>query len=101
MTIDAQQWVWNHSTTTGNPRTVLLAIADKVMTAECTTRMGMTELRARLNTSRSVVQRAVDKAIASGELVEIEPAVGSRPATYQLPFAIGYVRPAPGSRGPE
>lgn len=101
MTIDAQQWVWNHSTTTGNPRMVLLAVADKVLTAECIVRMGTTELRARLNTSRSVVQNAVDKALKSGELVEVEPAVGSRPATYQLPHAVGYVRPAPGARGPE
>lgn len=101
MTIDAQQWVWNHSTTTGNPRMVLLAVADKVLTAECTVRMGTTELRARLNTSRSVVQNAVDKALKSGELVEVQPAVGSRPATYQLPHAVGYVRPAPGARGPE
>ncbi|MFJ3173767.1 hypothetical protein ACIPJK_23710 [Streptomyces roseus] len=101
MTIDAQHWVWNHSTTTGNPRMVLLAVADKVLTAECIVRMGTTELRARLNTSRSVVQKAVDKALKSGELVEVEPAIGSRPATYQLPYAVDYVRPAPGARGPE
>jgi hypothetical protein len=101
VTIDAQQWVWNHSTTRGNPRMVLLAIADKVQTADCITRMGETELRARLNTSRSVVQNAVDKALESGELVQIAPAIGSRAATYQLPFAVGYVRPAPGGRGPE
>ncbi|MFD9569946.1 hypothetical protein ACFWBI_08890 [Streptomyces sp. NPDC059982] len=101
MTVDAQQWVWNHSTTRGNPRMVLLAIADKVQTADCTVRMGETELRSRLNTSRSVVQHAVDKALESGELVEVEPAIGSRAATYQLPFAVGYVRPAPGARGPE
>lgn len=101
MTIDAQQWVWNHSRTKGNPRVVLLAIADKVTDARCETRMGTTEFLARLNTSRSVVQNAVDKALQSGELVEVEPARGTRPALYRLPFAVGYVRPAPGSRGPE
>ncbi|MGY0067691.1 hypothetical protein ACWZEH_12865 [Streptomyces sp. QTS137] len=101
MTIDAMHWVWNHSQTTGNVRMVLLAVADKVTDAKCTTRMGTTEFRSRLNTSRSVVQNAVDKALKSGELVEVEPAVGSRPATYRLPFAVDYVRPAPGSRGPE
>lgn len=101
MTIDAQQWVWNHSRSKGNPRLVLLAVADKVTDAQCETRMGTTEFIARLNTSRSVVQSAVDKALKSGELVEIEPAVGSRAAKYRLPHAVGYVRPAPGVRGPE
>ncbi|MFB6813073.1 hypothetical protein ACFCV8_00800 [Streptomyces sp. NPDC056347] len=101
MTIDAMQWVWNCSRTTGNVRMVLLAVADKAPGPDCTTRMGTTEFRARLNASRSVVQLAVDKALKSGELIESEPAKGSRPATYQLPFAVGYVRPAPGVRGPE
>lgn len=93
-------WVWNRSQTKGNVRLVLLAVADKVVDAQCETRMGTTELRARLNASRSVVQNAVDKALESGELVEIAPSVGSRAATYQLPFAVNYVRPAPGTRGP-
>lgn len=94
-------WVWTHSRAKGNVRLVLLAVADKAPDATATARMGTTEFRARLNASRSVVQNAVDKALESGELVEIEPAVGSRPATYRLPHAVGYVRPAPGSRGPE
>ncbi|WP_393057676.1 hypothetical protein [Streptomyces sp. LN549] len=101
MTIDAMQWVWNCSRTTGNVRMVLLAVADKAPGPDCTTRMGTTEFRARLNASRSVVQLAVDKALKSGELIESEPAKGSRPATYQLPFAVGYVRPTLGARGPE
>lgn len=101
MTIDAMHWVWNESRTTGNPRMVLLAVADKASTAECTVRMGTTELRARLNTSKSVVVNAVDKALASGELVMVAPAVGSRAATYQLPKAVGYRRPAPGTTGPD
>lgn len=95
-------WVWTHSRARGNVRLVLLAVADKAPDATAMTRMGMTEFRARLgDVSRSVVQPAVDKALKSGELVEVEPAIGSRPATYQLPHAVGYVRPAPGSRGPE
>ncbi|MFJ3170607.1 hypothetical protein ACIPJK_07455 [Streptomyces roseus] len=101
MTIDAMHWVWNQSTTTGNPRLVLLAIADKASSAECTVRMGTTELRARLNASKSVVVNAVDKALASGELLMVAPAVGSRAATYQLPYAVGYRRPTPGSTGPD
>lgn len=101
MTIDAMHWVWTHSRAKGNVRLVLLAVADKAPGPDCKVRMGTTEFRARLNASRSVVQLAVDKALKSGELVESEPAIGSRPATYQLPFAVGYVRPLPGVRGPE
>jgi hypothetical protein len=101
VTIDAQHWVWNHSRTKGNPRMVLLAVADAVLDLQCETRMGTTEFIKRLNTSRSTVQAAVDKALQSGELMEIEPAVGSRAALYRLPHAVGYVRPAPGSRGPK
>ncbi|KUJ69904.1 hypothetical protein ACZ90_07940, partial [Streptomyces albus subsp. albus] len=101
MTIDAMHWVWNHAQAKGNARLVLLAVADKAPGPDAKVRMGTTEFRARLNASRSVVQNAVDKALESGELVEDEPAIGSRPATYQLPFAVGYVRPAPGTRGPE
>lgn len=101
MTIDAQHWVWNHSTAKGNPRLVLLAVADKVTDLACETRMGTTEFLARLNTSRSVVQKAVDKALLSGELVEVEPARGTLAAKYRLPHAVGYRRPAPGARGPE
>lgn len=94
-------WVWNCSRTTGNVRMVLLAVADKAPGPDCVARMGTTEFRARLNTSKSVVVNAVDKALKSGELVITEPAIGSRAATYQLPHAVGYVRPASGARGPE
>lgn len=80
---------------------VLLAVADKASGPDCRVRMGTTEFRARLNASRSVVQHAVDKALESGELVEVEAAVGSRSAMYELPFAVGYTRPSPGATGPE
>lgn len=101
MSIDAMHWVWNHSRTKGNVRIVLLAVADKAPGPDCKARMGTTEFLSRLNASRSVVQKAVDKALESGELAVSEKAVGSRAAVYQLPHAVGYVRPAPGVRGPE
>lgn len=101
MSIDAQQWVWNESRSRGNTRLVLLAVADKIQTPDCTVRMGTTELRRRLNTSKSVVVTAVDKALESGELVIVEPAVGSRAALYQLPQAVGYSRPSGTPTGPE
>jgi len=100
VTIDAMHWVWNHSRSTGNPRMVLLAVADKAPGPDCITRMGTTELRARLGrVSKSVIVRAVDKAIESGELVIVEEARGTRAAAYQLPYAVNYKRPTLGSRG--
>ncbi|MFH9761349.1 hypothetical protein ACH4MJ_04340 [Streptomyces anulatus] len=101
MTIDAMHWVWNHSQAKGNARLVLLAVADKAPGPDAKVRMGTTEFVARLNAARSSVVKAVDAALASGELVIAEPAIGSRAATYQLPHAVGYVRPAPNARGPE
>lgn len=94
-------WVWTRSRTTGNPRMVLLAVADKATGPDCVARMGTTEFRSRLNVSKSVVVRAVDKALESGELVIVDEARGTRPAAYQLPLAVGYTRPAPGSTGPD
>ncbi|MFC7929137.1 hypothetical protein [Streptomyces cinereoruber] len=100
MTLNAMDWVWNHARAKGNPRLVLLAVADKVTDAQCITRMGTTEFRARLgNVSKSVVVRAVDQAIESGELIMVEGPRGTLAAKYQLPYAVGYVRPTPGSRG--
>lgn len=100
MTLNAMDWVWNHARAKGNPRLVLLAVADKVTDAQCITRMGTTEFRARLgNVSKSVVVRAVDQALESGELVMVEGPRGTLAAKYQLPHAVAYVRPAPGTRG--
>jgi hypothetical protein len=101
LSIDAMHWVWTHSRSKGNVRLVLLAVADKAPDAAATARMGTTEFRARLNAPKSTVVSAVDKALESGELVMVAPAVGSRAATYQLPHAVGYTRPAPGATGPD
>ncbi|MFE7360692.1 hypothetical protein [[Kitasatospora] papulosa] len=101
MSIDAMHWVWNHSRAKGNARLVLLAVADKAPGPDVTAKLGTTEFVARLNAARSSVVKAVDAALASGELVIIEPAVGSRAATYQLPHAVGYVRPTLNARDPD
>ncbi len=93
-------WVWNRSRTKGNVRLVMLAVADKAPGADCATHIGMTELIQRLNASRSTVQVALDKALASGELCELEPARGSRPARYQLPLAVGHSQTKDDARGP-
>ncbi|MFF7360769.1 hypothetical protein [Streptomyces sp. NPDC008125] len=101
MTIDAMHWVWTCSRAKGNVRLVMLAVADKATGPDCTARMGTSEFVSRVNAARSSVVKAVDSALSSGELMIVDPAVGSRAATYQLPFAVSHVRPAQTARGPE
>lgn len=101
MSIDAQAWVWNESRTKGNARLVMLAVADKAPGPDCSAYMGLTEFLKRVNAARSTTIEAIDKALASGELVILEEARGSRPALYQLPKAVGYERPTTARRGPE
>ncbi|MEK9521431.1 hypothetical protein MIU24_18855 [Streptomyces venezuelae] len=92
MTLDAQDWVWQHSRTKGNARLVMLAIADAVTGPDALASMGTAEIMQRLNVSRSTARAAVDAALASDELVEDEPAKGSRATRYKIPGAVGYVR---------
>ena len=100
MTLDAMDWVWNCAKSRGNARLVLLAVADAVTGPEATVRMGTAEFMRRLAASRSTARAAVDAALASGELVEDEPAAGSRATLYKLPGAVGHVRAARAT-GPE
>lgn len=92
MTLDAMDWVWTRAKARGNARLVLLAVADAATGPEATARMGTAEFMRRLAASRSTARAAVDAALASGELVEDEPAKGSRATRYKLPGAVGYRR---------
>ncbi|MFD4371525.1 hypothetical protein ACFWPY_08025 [Streptomyces sp. NPDC058527] len=92
MTLDAQDWVWQHSRTRGNARLVMLAIADAITGPDALASMGTAEIMQRLNVSRSTARAAVDAALASDELVEDEPAKGSRATRYKIPGAVNYVR---------
>ncbi|AFU62178.1 DNA binding protein [Streptomyces phage SV1] len=92
MTLDAQDWVWQHSRTKGNARLVMLAVADAITGPDALASMGTAEIMQRLNVSRSTARAAVDAALASDELVEDEPAKGSRATRYKIPGAVGYVR---------
>ncbi|CAL9530353.1 hypothetical protein [Streptomyces sp. enrichment culture] len=100
MTLDAMDWVWKHSRTSGNPRTVLLAVADAVTGPEAEARMGTAEFMRRLNVARSTARAAVDAALDSGELAEVEPAKGSRATLYRIPGAVDYVRATGPKSGP-
>lgn len=92
MTLDAQDWVWRHSRTKGNVRLLMLAIADAITGPEAEIRMGTPEVMQRLNVPRSTARAAVDAALKSDELVEAEPAKGSRATKYRIPGAVGYRR---------
>lgn len=100
MTLDAMDWVWTRAKARGNARLVLLAVADATTGPEATARMGTAEVMRRLAASRSTARAAVDAALASGELIEDEPAQGSRATRYTIPGAVGYVR-TPRATGPE
>lgn len=100
MTLDAMDWVWTRAKSRGNARLVLLAVADAITGPDATARMGTAEMMRRLNVSRSTARAAVDAALASGELVEVEPAKGSRATRYKIPGAVNYTR-AQRATGPE
>lgn len=98
MSLDAQDWVWEHSRSKGTARLVLLAIADKASGSECSAYAGTTFLVKRANAARSSVVEAVDKLIGLGELAIITGRWGPRGETcYRLPKAVGHRR----SGGPE
>lgn len=101
MSLDAQDWVWNHSKSKGTARLVLLAIADKAYGKGCTAYAGTTMLVQRSNAARSSVVAAVDKLIESGELAVVPGQQGPRGETvYTLPKAIRHRRSTP-EEGPE
>ncbi|MFF7146070.1 hypothetical protein ACFZB5_33555 [Streptomyces nodosus] len=97
MTLDAQAWVWRHSRTKGNARLVMLAVTDAITGPEAEVRMGTAEMMQRLNVPRSTARAAVDAALKSGELVEVEPNKGSRATLYRVPGAVNYRRNGPES----
>lgn len=101
MSLDAQDWVWNHSQSKGTARLVLLAIADKASGKDCSAYAGTTMLVQRANAARSSVIVAVDKLLDSGELAVVEGATGPRGETrYRLPKAIGHRREGGPKSGP-
>lgn len=101
MSLDAQDWVWNHSKSKGTGRLVLLAIADKAYGKDCSAYAGTTMLVQRANAARSSVVAAVDKLIEMGELAVIEGRQGPRGETvYTLPKARRHRR-SPQEGGPE
>ena len=93
MSLDAQDWVWQHSESKGTARLVLLAIADKANGEDCSAYAGTTMLVRRTRAARSSVVVAVDKLIESGELAVVEGRKGPKgERVYRLPKARGHRR---------
>lgn len=101
MSLDAQDWVWEHSASKGTARLVLLAVADKASGPECTAYAGTTFLVKRSRAARSSVVVAVDRLIESGELKIVDGRTGPRGETcYGLPLAVGHKRRGGPESGP-
>jgi hypothetical protein len=92
MSHDARVWVWDHSLSKGTARMVLTLIADRCIDNSCTAYASVPALMRRANASRSAVRDALDKLVASGELIRLDGRKGPRGETYyHLPEAARFL----------
>ncbi|MFE5735895.1 helix-turn-helix domain-containing protein [Streptomyces celluloflavus] len=92
MSHDARVWVWDHSLSKGTARMVLTLIADRCIDHTCTAYASVPTLMRRANASRSAVRDALDKLVASGEIVRLDGRKGPRGETYyRLPEAAHFM----------
>lgn len=88
MSVDAREWVWEHSSSRGTARLILLSIADRVADKQCIAWASLTSLEKRTNASRSTVRDALDRLLDSGELEELDGLAGPlRSTVYRMPLA--------------
>lgn len=86
MSLDAREWVWDHSRSKGTARMVLALIADRCPDRSCVAYASVPTLMRRANASRTAVRDALAKLIADGELVVLGDRKGPRGETfYHLP----------------
>lgn len=87
MSSDAREWVWEHSSSRGTARLVLLSIADRVADEQCIAWASLTSLAERTNASRSTVRDALDRLLDGGELEQLDDLTGPQRSTvYRLPL---------------
>ncbi|MBU7598927.1 helix-turn-helix domain-containing protein [Streptomyces sp. P38-E01] len=100
-----REWVWEHSTSRGTARLVLLSIADRVVDEQCIAWASLSSLAKRTRASKSTVQAALVKLLSSDELEQVDGFTGPlRSTVYRLPLAAKQlsagraqdVTPAPG-----
>ncbi|MEU4486622.1 helix-turn-helix domain-containing protein [Streptomyces purpurascens] len=88
MSADAREWVWDHSSSRGTARLVLLSIADRVADEQCVSWASQSSLAKRTRASLSTVREAIDRLVDSGELEPLDGFVGPQRSTvYRLPLA--------------
>ncbi|MFF8481931.1 helix-turn-helix domain-containing protein [Streptomyces antibioticus] len=92
MSVDAREWVWEHSSSRGTARLILLSIADRVADEQCIAWASLASLADRTNASKSTVREALDRLLAGGELEVLDDLTGPQRSTvYRLPLAAGAV----------
>ncbi|MFJ4828765.1 helix-turn-helix domain-containing protein [Streptomyces sp. NPDC088747] len=88
MSSDAREWVWEHSSSRGTARLVLLSIADRVADEQCVSWASLSSLAIRTNASVSTVREAIDRLVDAGELEQLDVLTGPQRSTvYRLPLA--------------
>ncbi|MFG2153175.1 helix-turn-helix domain-containing protein [[Kitasatospora] papulosa] len=88
MSAEAREWVWEHSSSRGAARLVLLSIADRVADDQCISWASLSSLAKRTRASVSTVREAVERLILADELEQLDDLVGPQRSTvYRLPLA--------------
>ncbi|MGX4693779.1 helix-turn-helix domain-containing protein [Streptomyces sp. JNUCC 63] len=92
MSVEAREWVWEHSSSRGTARLVLLSIADRVPDEQCAAWASLSSLIERTNASRTAVRDALTSLAQSGELKVLDHLQGPQRATvYRLPRAAAWL----------
>ncbi|MGW2685702.1 helix-turn-helix domain-containing protein [Streptomyces sp. NPDC001414] len=88
MSSEAREWVWEHSSSRGAARLVLLSIADRVTDEQCISWASLSSLAKRTRASVSTVREAVERLVLAGELEQVDDLVGPQRSTvYRMPLA--------------
>ncbi|QFQ97308.1 helix-turn-helix domain-containing protein [Streptomyces phaeolivaceus] len=88
MSSEAREWVWEHSSSRGTARLVLLSIADRVADEQCVSWASLSSLAQRTHASVSTVREAIDRLVHAGELEQLDDLTGPQRSTvYRLPLA--------------
>lgn len=88
MSGEAREWVWDHSSSRGAARLVMLSIADRVADEQCVSWASLSSLAKRTRASVSTVREAIDRLVDAGELEQLDDLVGPQRSTvYRLPLA--------------
>ncbi|MFD8063892.1 helix-turn-helix domain-containing protein [Streptomyces cyaneofuscatus] len=88
MSSEAREWVWEHSSSRGAARLVLLSIADRVADDQCISWASLSSLAKRTRASVSTVREAIERLVLAEELEQLDDLVGPQRSTvYRLPLA--------------